>query len=121
MNLNKFLGNYHFKDGYLTNNGHDFVLFVAPSITGNPASPPYQLLFRQHDHPNHNKRLTGLFSVDGSGNKFRGDIYQQGKRETFYLLIDRTKYTIQHMYEYVNSLGACVDVIGTGVMRYQAP
>jgi len=89
MNLSKFIGNYLFLDGALCSEHNEFVLFIAPSKTSNPSSPNYQLLFRQFQHPNHNKRLTGLFSVDNSNNVFRGDIYQQGKRETFILTIDR--------------------------------
>ena len=93
MNLSKFIGCYIFLDGNLTDDSNDFVLFLAPSKTNNPSSPPYQLLFRQHGHPNHNKRLTGLFAMNGSGDKFRGDIFNHGKRETFILSIDRSKGT----------------------------
>jgi hypothetical protein len=90
MNLSKFIGHYLFKDGVLSAEEHEFTLFIAPSTTSNPASPNFQLLFRQQYHPNNNKRLTGLFMYGSSTDKFRGDIFNQGKKETFILLIDRS-------------------------------
>lgn len=93
MNLAKILGVYQYNDGFLLNASKEFQLFIAPSKTKNPASPPYQLLFRQHGHPNDNRRLTGLFKQGSSNNIFRGDIYLHGKRETFILKIDRVKST----------------------------
>lgn len=88
MNLLNFIDTYHFIDGVLSSSAHSFKLVIAPSKSKNPASPSFQLVFRSKGHQDHNKRLSGLFVVDSS--TYRGDLLVDGKKQPFYLHLDKT-------------------------------
>jgi len=89
MNISILIGEYHFIDGILSSPSVDFKLAIAPNRSQKPTAPTYQLIFRKKGHKDHNKRLSGLFVVDG--NTFRGDIVVDGIKNTFYLHLDKSK------------------------------
>ncbi len=93
MNLLDFIGDYHFIDGVLSSPTLSFKLVIAPTNSKNPTSPTYQLVFRSKGHEDHNKRLSGLFEVDSS--IFRGDLLVNGKKQPFYLHLDKTNNLAQ--------------------------
>lgn len=90
MNLGKILGSYRFIDGKLYHK-EGFHLAITPSNTTNPTAPSFQLIFRCEGHEKHNTRLSGLFSVHGKENIYKGDIRHEGTKERFYIFIDRVK------------------------------
>lgn len=93
MNLLNFIDTYHFIDGVLTSNTNSFKLAIAPTNSKNPSAPSYQLVFRSKGHQDHNKRLSGLFVVDDT--TFRGDLLIDGKKNPFYLHLDKTNNLAQ--------------------------
>jgi hypothetical protein len=89
MKLLKIVGTHKFFEGNISIAGAQYSLAIVPSVTQNPASPPYQLVYKHENNPFHDTRLSGLFAVKGRPDSYKGDILRNGKKQKFSILIDR--------------------------------
>lgn len=90
MKLNSILGIHTFSDGAICFENQPYHLTIAPNYSQNPSAPSYQLVFKQQNHPFDQYRLSGLFTVLGEQDTYRGDILRNGKKYPFIIELDKS-------------------------------
>ncbi len=94
MNFLKIQGTHAINGGKIFILNVDYYLQLTPSKTNNPKAPKLQLVYKRKGDPFDNTRLSGLFSVKGKQDYYRGDIVRNGKKTKFTLVIDRLINTV---------------------------
>lgn len=94
MNISKIVGKHPFCEGNISISGAQYSLAIVPSKTKNPSSPKLQLVYKDIDSPFHDTRLSGLFSIKGKADIYKGDILRNGKKQKFSISIDRKFNTV---------------------------
>lgn len=89
MNLMNFVGKHPYNGGSITFTDSPYFLQVVPSLAKNPSAPNYQLVFKHKGHPSHNTRLSGLFPIPKKVLTYKGDVFYNGKKQSFVLELDK--------------------------------